>query len=583
MARYTPAGLRGSDNEDAPGPAAGQPARPAKVGLGFKGWLRWIWRQLTSMRVALLLLLLLTVAALPGAFFPQRMVNPHLVTQYYEDNPTIAPWLDRAHMFDVFSSPWFAAVYLLLFTSLIGCIVPRSIDHIRTLRAQPTKVPARLTRFPVRSQRLAHAGPDEVVERLQGALRRRYRTQVAVAEPGAGKNRSAAQRAGGQKRGTTPAAPAQQGGNQEAGANTVRTISAERGYGKETGNIIFHLALVGLLVVTAWGQLVHYRGQAMIIEGDTFVNSALDYDAFESGAMFDPDSVEPYRIRLDEFVADFTADAQPRDFTANVTLTETDGTSSAEAIQVNHPLGVAGSRVYLMGNGFAPDLTITDASGQVAHDGAVPFLPEDNDLGYASSGVVMVPDANDGQDQMAFNGSLLPTALQDGDGNYLGSAFPQPMDPVLILQMYTGDLGLDDGIPRSLSVLDTAGLTPVTAPGEDGAEQPVQLELRPGESVELPDGLGELTFNEMPRFVALDLRYDPAPLWQGIFATLAFGGLVASLFLPRRRVWVRLEPGQDGTTVVHAAALARHDDPGLRSELDRVLSALPGPGVKEKR
>lgn len=573
MAGYTPQGLRAPQQEDGdPATAAGasgsgrgpSSSGPAK-GLGLRGWLRWIWRQLTSMRVALLLLLLLAVVAMPGAFFPQRMVNPHLVTQYYEDNPTLAPWLDRAYMFDVFNSPWFSAVYLLLFTSLIGCIVPRTRAHLKGLRSQPTTVPARFTRFPVRSQRVVHAAPAQVGARLHAAFGRRYRTRLGT-EPPAGRG------AAGRAAGGAPTAD-----------TVVRTISAERGYGKETGNIVFHLALVGLLVVTAWGQLVHYRGQAMITEGDTFVNSALDYDSFEAGALFDADEVDPYRIRLDDFEGTFTVDAQARDFTASVTLFETDGTTSEQTIRVNHPLSVGGSRVYLMGNGFAPDLTVTDAAGEVAHDGPVPFLPADDDPGYTSTGVVMVPDANDGQVQLAFNGSFLPTALRGDDGTYLGSAFPEPMDPVLVLQMYTGDLGLDEGVPRSLLTLDTTGLEQVTATGDDGTEAPVQLELTPGQSVELPDGHGTLTFNDLPRFVALDLRYDPSPMWQGIFATLAFGGLIAALFLPRRRIWVRLVPGPDGTTVVHAAALARHDDPGLRGELDRILKALPAAEAREKQ
>ena len=542
MSTYTPEGLRGTSSSG----GSRRPTPPAK-GLGLRGWMRWSWRQLTSMRVALLLLLLLAVVALPGAFFPQRRVNPHLVNQYFEDNPTLAPLLDRAYMFDVFSSPWFSAVYLLLFTSLIGCIVPRTLAHIKALRSAPTRVPARFTRFPVRSQRVAYADPAQVGKALHAVINRRYRTTV---------------------------------GTETREGQQVRTISAERGYGKETGNIVFHLALVGLLVVTAWGQFVHYRGQAMVIEGSTFVNSALDYDSFEAGALFDPESVEPYRIRLDEFVGEFTVDAQPRDFTAHVTLFEVGGDSSAETIRVNHPLSVSGSRVYLMGNGFAPDLTITDSSGQVAHDGPVPFIPADNDLGYTSTGVVMVPDANDGERQLAFNGSFLPTAVQADDGTYLGSAYPEPMDPVLVLQAYTGDLGLDEGMPRNLNVLDTTGLEQITTT-QDGAEVPLQLELRPGQTAELPEGQGTVTLNDLPRFVALDLRYDPAPLWQGIFAALAFGGLVASLFLPRRRVWVRLFPGPQGTTVVHAAALARHDDPGLRAELDRILAVLPGQGPKE--
>lgn len=38
--------------------------------LGFLGMLRWAWTQLTSMRTALFLLLLLAVAAVPGSLFP---------------------------------------------------------------------------------------------------------------------------------------------------------------------------------------------------------------------------------------------------------------------------------------------------------------------------------------------------------------------------------------------------------------------------------------------------------------------------------------------------------------------------------
>ncbi|NBR78076.1 MAG: hypothetical protein EBT76_04695 [Microbacteriaceae bacterium] len=37
--------------------------------LSLKSWLRWIWRQLTSMRIALILLLLLAIAAVPGSLY----------------------------------------------------------------------------------------------------------------------------------------------------------------------------------------------------------------------------------------------------------------------------------------------------------------------------------------------------------------------------------------------------------------------------------------------------------------------------------------------------------------------------------
>ena len=109
--------------------------------------LLWFWRQLTSMRVALVLLFLLAVASVPGSVFPQRRTNPIEVDAYFEEHPDLAPWLDRLSMFDVFGSPWFGAIYVLLFVSLVGCVVPRSFAHARALRARPPAAPRHLTRL----------------------------------------------------------------------------------------------------------------------------------------------------------------------------------------------------------------------------------------------------------------------------------------------------------------------------------------------------------------------------------------------------------------------------------------------------
>lgn len=528
MARYAPEGLKNDE--------ASEPRQPAAAPrLGVRGWLRWGWRQLTSMRVALMLLLLLAVVALPGSFFPQRPQNPGAVAEYLEANPDLGPFLDAIGMFDVYGSPWFSAVYLLLFVSLIGCIVPRTFAHVQAMRAGPTRVPRNFSRFPTSEQLRTRRTPEEVSTAVGSVIGRGYKKHTSTRDDG------------------------------------VIEISAERGYGRETGNLVFHLALVGLLVVTAWGQLVQYRGQAVVVEGESMVNSAVDYDTFTSGAWFDTASQEPFRIRLDEFHSSFTDAARPDEFIADVTLTRGDGEVSTAQIWPNAPLAVGSANVYLTGNGYAPVITVTDASGDVAFSGPVLFLPQDT--AYTSTGVIQVPDANRGDPQLGFSGQLFPTALRAEDGTVLGSTFPLPNDPVLILNLWTGNLGLDDGTPQNLFVLDTDELEQAMDTAEDGGEFPLELVLEPGETVDLPDGQGTVTFSELHRFVALDVRWDPSVPWMGVFAALAFAGLAASLFLPRRRIWLRIEPGASGT-VVHAAALARGDDPGLQRELDRVTSAV---------
>ena len=114
-----------------------RPSKSSGPRLGALGWLRWGWRTLTSMRTALILLLLLALASIPGSVFPQRGTDAAAVKDYLQANPTLGPWLDRLGMFDVFASPWFAAIYLLLCISLIGCIVPRTAQFIRAARMPP--------------------------------------------------------------------------------------------------------------------------------------------------------------------------------------------------------------------------------------------------------------------------------------------------------------------------------------------------------------------------------------------------------------------------------------------------------------
>src|SRR6476660_2638768 len=132
--------------------------------------LRNTWRGLTSMRTALVLLFLLAVAALPGALLPQRSLNQTLVDQYFTDHPTIAPLLDRLDFFDVFAAPWFAAVYLLLMISLVGCVLPRALEHAQALRAAPVGVPRNLGRLPHHAVATLDAPADEVTAAVRARL-----------------------------------------------------------------------------------------------------------------------------------------------------------------------------------------------------------------------------------------------------------------------------------------------------------------------------------------------------------------------------------------------------------------------------
>ena len=88
-------------------PARRTPAPVNQPKIGFVGWLRWAWRQLTSMRTALLLLLLLALGAVPGSLWPQRSLDASRTADYIDAHPRTGPWLDRLGFFDVYASPGF--------------------------------------------------------------------------------------------------------------------------------------------------------------------------------------------------------------------------------------------------------------------------------------------------------------------------------------------------------------------------------------------------------------------------------------------------------------------------------------------
>ncbi|MEY4997024.1 MAG: hypothetical protein RLY59_428 [Actinomycetota bacterium] len=517
--------------------------------LGVVGWLRWFWRQLTSMRTALLLLLLLAIAAVPGSLVPQRSSDPNGVSQYFVDHKDVAPILDQFQLFDVYSSAWFSAIYLLLFISLIGCVLPRTKHHFEALRAQPPATPANLGRLPAHAElTVSGKSAEEVLEASKAVLKAdRYRV-ARFDRPAGGKGKLA--------------------------STGAITVSAERGYMRETGNLVFHFALVGVLIAVGFGGGFGFAGQRAFYEGQAFTNSLIAFDSFNPGRFFNSSSLPPYTITLDKFTTVYeeqnaNAIGQPVDYTAEVTTQIKGQEPQKQVIKVNEPLRIEGTDVYLLGNGYAPTVTVRDPEGNVIFTDSVNFLPQDNNL--TSLGVIKLPDGL--KEQVGLIGFFYPTVSEGQSGAFF-SMYPDLVDPRLTLDVYSGDLGLDDGIPRSVYALDTEDMTKLA-----GRKAPQKsLEMKIGETVELPQGLGTVTFDGVKKFVSLDIHRDPTQGWVLVFSMAALAGLLVSLFVPRRRMWVSVTENSDGSVTAECAGLARGDDPSLESAVkalkDKIHRAL---------
>lgn len=489
--------------------------------LSTGGFLRWSWRQLTSMRTSLILLFALAVVSIPGSILPQRGTNPILVDEWIADAPTWGPILDSLGFFDVYAAPWFAAVYLLLFISLIGCVIPRVGVHWSALRIPPPAAPRYLTRFPGTVEWADTRDEATVLTAARTALRG-WRLR-----------------------------------------STDESISAERGYLKETGNLVFHLALIGVLVGVAVGGLFGWRGNVIVREGSGFSNTLTQYDAWGGGRLTGDTALAPFSFTLADFRVEFSRDEAQR---GSPTLFEADvdyqaspqDTPAREVIQVNDPLEADGAKIFLVGHGYAPHFIVRDASGAILFDDSVPFLPQDGS--FTSTGVVKVPDANP---PLGFTALFLPTtAVDDVRGPH--SVFPEADDPSVFLSAWTGDLGLDGGVPQSIYTLETEGMEQI------GLEA-----LVPGQTWEFAQG--SIEFTGFDRWASFQIAHDPGKELTLIAAVIAMIGLILTLSVRRRRIWVKVDTLPDGRTLVQVAGIAREDGGDANREIAQVARALGAP------
>ena len=485
------------------------------------GWLRWGWRQLTSMRTALVLLFLLALGSVPGSVLPQQGTDPGAVQQYYTSHPGLAPWLNHLGLFNVFATPWFAAIYLLLFASLVGCVVPRTFRLAGTARTPPPRAPRNLARLPHSSSYPSALSPAEAVDGAAAVLGgQRFRLRRSAADD-----------------------PDRDG--------TQHWVSAEKGYLREVGNLLFHLSLLGVLLSIAAGGLFGYKADKLLVEGTSFADTTSALDEFHPGRLVSGSDLPPFSLTLNKFTANYIQSGesrgQPSNFDADVTYTASPGAAPGTYhVRINDPLSVDSLKIYLIGHGYAPEFKVTAANGKVAYQEATPFIPA-NTATFLSDGVVKAPEAS-----LGFMGVFVPTAIPVG--GTLESIFPAADAPAVSLIGYSGNLGMNSGVPQSVYQLDTTGMTKVSGSPHL---------LLPGQTWTLPGGKGSVTFVGVKQWVSLAITYDPGQVPALVCAILALAGLLLSFFVRRRRVFVRAVPAASGTgSVVTVGGLTRSDASG---------------------
>lgn len=492
---------------------------------------RWIWRQLTSMRTALFLLFLLALAAIPGSVVPQDNVDQILSAQWREQHRTLAPIYDRLQLFDVYTSAWFSAIYILLLISLVGCVLPRCAVYWKALRMPPPSAPTNLARLS--AYRSWEGDPDAVAHAAAVLRRRRFR--VRVSEEGT-------------------------------------WVAGERGYTREAGNLVFHLSVLVVLLGVAVSKLFGFEGTVIVVAGNGFSNSLSQYDTFLPGTLFDEKSLKPFTVKVNDFDVSYIQSGREQgmahQFDAKVTYRSAPQAIPTTAnLSVNNPITIDGAQLYLLSHGYAPVITVRDGRGVPIYSGPTVFLPENQT--FRSFGVLKVPDSRDSDGkplQLGLEGEFYPTyvfSMQTGPF----SAFPDVKNPAISMLLYRGDLGLNTGRPQNVYTLNKAGMKPVL----NAQGKPLRLDLMQGQTTQLPDGMGSITFDGVQRFVKLQVSRAPLDWVALLGMCLALVGLLGSLFVRPRRIWVRRDPA---TGLVEVAALDRSSGGDPEPEIEALTQEL---------
>jgi cytochrome c biogenesis protein len=275
---------------------------------------------------------------------------------------------------------------------------------------------------------------------------------------------------------------------------TVQRRPRTSQYWGEWGSWLFHTSFFLLLVAVVWGKATGFQGIVTVTEGQRVAEARAAYDTLQEGLLFDGHH-SGYQVQLNSFKATYQANGQPNDYVSNVTVFDQGAPVLTKDIRVNDFLGYKDVDFYQQDFGWAPRIVVRNPAGQVVYDGSIDFFGAQKNV---QTGVLKVPDFNytiPGAQQPVQVGArmaVFPDARTITKVNADGSITPgqtnfgpggeQARNPVLQVQLWVGDLGLDRGRPQNVNELDTSAMSPYVI---DAAQNNLPFPIVMGQSQQL--------------------------------------------------------------------------------------------------
>jgi cytochrome c biogenesis protein len=484
-----------------------------------------VWRTLRSMRTALILLLILAAAAVIGSLLPQIPNSPERVGQYLGAHGFWGPLFFRAGFFDVYGSWWFVLITTLLFVSLAACLFPRTRAMIRAIRQRPIQA-RELDGFRHHAEVLVDTGPDEAAVTAERYLRRK---RFRVSREGLG-------------------------------------VAAEKGTLREVGSLLFHWAFFLLLLGVIVGKGTGFTGRAVVTEGETFVDALPNYSGQIRTGRYFAGGFTGVGVQLLDFQDSYRQNGQPIDFVSRVRFLDREGRpTGTEAIRVNHPATVGGLRIFQEGFGWAPLVDVSldrrrlwSSPIEMTRDGPPEGVPA-TAMPWRGAIKLTAPEPD-----VTITLELWPDFRAFANLQLTG--MPTPMfvqfDPYIRYTVYLGEIA-----DPATSNLDTTGLH---------REGRGDLHAAGTSTLDLP-GTGDLrlSFPELRHYSVLLVSRDVGIPVVLAAAILVLVGLIPSLYVSRRKVWIRAEAAPGGALLkIGGFSLQRKDS--FEEEFDRIVRAIAG-------
>ncbi|MFA9446260.1 cytochrome c biogenesis protein ResB [Egicoccus sp. AB-alg6-2] len=554
-----------SRTDSAAPPEANPQVRPPRRGgdgpLGFV-WSSVVmgWRWLVRMRTALYLLGLLGLETLIATVVPQEPNVAATVDAWRTgaEGPgtLVSGLIDLVGGYDVYGSPAFLALLLLLFLSLTACLIPRIRAWVRLVRYSRPPLTRSAGRQEVVARLTTSRGVDEAHRAAADLLRAnrwRVRTETDAGEDG-----------------VVESGPPPQ-------------VAAEKGlWSREGGSLLFHLSFYVLLAAIVFGQLLSFEGQRAVVEGERFADTPVSYWTYGPGRWWGEDSHRGWILDLEQFHVDWVRDplapgaGQPTLFRSDVEVTRPDGSTRQTVIEGNRPLVVDGMKIHQLDWGYAP-LVQVEVDGELVYEDYLTATA--TDAGHFRA-AVKAPSADPDLGMSVF---FYPYAPDNEAGEPVPTGAPFADAPLVLFQLFRGDLQLGR-TPQTINELDTSAL-----------ESAGGAWLREGAEVDMGDGV-VVRFVELRRWVGFQVSARPQIPYLLLASGMLLAGLWPALYAFRRRLWVVAErdPGSGHTIVTvagrafqrpqafddeHAAfvtRLARHLDatPSDADDPDRILEPV---------